>query len=193
MNFLFSLANFQLFSIIVFGGFFLGGYYFAFYDDGSALEKAISDVQTQTRQVEGDISKTQKEIENVKIFEREIKTQQKAVRYFLNYIPNSLTFTEIYTLVLQTAKSSGVNIEVKKDQQTEVQETEDTEYHALTVELKISGAFSQIVLFLSQLTTQKRILIVNNIDMRVERPSPLITADIELMAYRLQSSLSEKK
>ena len=191
MRILSDIANFQLTQIIVFGSLFLGAYYFSWYNDGSTLKKSIDDIQTNTQQVELQVNKKQGELENIKSFEKEVLAQEEDVKYFLNFIPSSLTFTDISTLLLREAKSSGVNVGLKKDEK--VDKEEDSEYQTLSVQLAINGSFSQILLFLSKLTQQRRMLIVENIDMIMNRQTQLIDAKLLVSAYRHDKKSKEKE
>ena len=130
------------------------------------------------------------QIQRVKLFEQEVSNHKKVIKFFLNYIPASLTFTEISSLVNKQALSSGVNIESKEDSQYDGQE-ENTEYDILNLKLKVSGSFSQIMFFLSKLTAQKRLLVVNKIDLSVLSENEQIMSDINLLAYRYQESVEE--
>ena len=190
MNILFDIARFRTIQIVVFGSFFMGIFYFTMYNDGSVLKKTIADVETNINQVEEQVNKTQKDLEDVGNFEKEILAQEEAVKYFLNFIPSSLTFTEVSTLLIKEAKSAGVNIEVKQDKRGHKQN--DSEYQTLDVQLTVNGAFAQILLFLSNLTNQKRIIIVNNIDMKVDRVTQLIGANLNISAYRYEKDKSSK-
>jgi len=185
LQLLINIANFQFIQILVFGSFFLGIYYFTVYDDGSALRKSIVEVQKKIEQVEQQVKRKQQELNEVKTFEQEILAQEEAVKYFLNFIPSSLTFTDVSALLINEAKSSGVNIEVKRDER--VDERDDSEYNTLNIQLTVNGAFSQILLFLSKLTDQKRIHVVKNINMRMNRQTQLVKVGRSILAYRYRS------
>ncbi len=191
MRLLFDLAHFGLIQIVVFGGFFLGVYYFTLYNDGSALQKSRADIQAGIQQTEAQVKKTQQELLDIKAFEKEVLNQEEDVKYLMNFIPSSLTFTDISDLLINEAKSSGVNIGLKRDESIDQKEGE--EYHTLNVKLSVNGSFSQILLFLSKLTNQKRILIVHDIDMRVNRQTRLIEADMSISAYRYKGDQEEEK
>ena len=191
MGFLMGLAQFQLAQIIVLGGFALGLFYFIGYDDGTLLRQSIQDVANQVKKVEGNIVQVNAEIENVKLFEVEVANNRRAIKFLLNYIPASLTFTEISYLVNKQAQSSGVNIESKEDAQ--ISDEEGAEYNTLNIKLQLSGSFSQIMFFLSKLTDQKRLLVVNRINMNISSESKKITSDINLLAYRYLKGLEENQ
>ena len=192
MGFLTGLAHFQLAQVIVLGGFALGLFYFIGYDDGTVLRQTIVDIKNQVTQVEGEAVKVQREIDEVKLFEQEVANNKKIIKFFLNYIPVSLTFTEISYLVNTQAQSSGVNIESKEDNQLEGDQ-EDTEYDILNIKLKVSGSFSQIMFFLSKLTDQERLLVVNRINLNISPESKQIMSDINLLAYRYKENIEEQE
>ena len=183
-----SLAHFQIAQIIVFGGFVLGVFYFTVYDDGSILRQSIVDVQNQIKKSEGEVAKVKAEIESVKLFEREVENHKKVIKFFLNYIPANLTFTEISSLVNKQALSSGVNIESKEDSE---QIEDQDEYDILNMKLKVSGSFSQIMFFLSKLTSQERLLVVNKIDLNISPESKQIMSNINLLAYRYKKDIDK--
>ena len=186
-----SLAHFQVAQIIVLGGFGLGVFYFTAYDDGTNLREVIADAQNQVKQTEKEVSKVRAEIDNVKLFELEVSNNKKVIKYFLNYIPASLTFTELSSLVNRQALSSGVNIESKEDNKEFNDETDQKEYDTLNLKLRVSGSFSQIMFFLSKLTEQKRLLVVNKIDLNLLSESKQIMSDINLLAYRYKGSIEK--
>ena len=78
----------------------------------------------------------------MRLFEQEVEHNKKVIKYFINYIPDSLTFAEISSLVNKEALFSGVNIESKEDSQYE-SGSEDTDYDVLNLKLRVSGSFSQ--------------------------------------------------
>lgn len=184
MRVLFDIAKLQIIQILIFGSVFLGIYYFTLYDDGSRLRQLILDVQSNIDTTETKVKKKEKELEDIKEFEREILAEEQVIKYFLNFIPESLTYTDLSSLLIKSAEFTGVNIEVKKDQK--VKKQKDSEYQTLQIQLAIDGSFSQIMLFLSKLTAQRRILVLKEIDMNIDQASRLIKANLNILAYRYQ-------
>ncbi|MGI9548437.1 MAG: type 4a pilus biogenesis protein PilO [Bdellovibrionales bacterium] len=180
MKFIVNIANFDFVQIIVFGCLLMGVYWMLIFNDGSELNKQISDTENQVQQLEASVIKKQKEIKSLEDFKKEVSLKEKTVSYFLNYIPNELSSIDIFALLNKEAKVTGVNIEDKQDQASLTQEA----YEILRIKLKVSGSFPQVVLFLSQLTKQKRILIVDNVSMRVAQDKRLIFADLDVFAFR---------
>jgi len=184
MNFIASFSRNTVLQIFVFGAFFMGLYYFSFYDDGAPLKKEIQNVRSQIQTAQTNISKAQGDLENKMIFKREVETDEKVVKDLLNYTPESLTFNEISIIITNEALTSGVNIDTKRDGR--VEDIPDTNYQTLEIEVNIISSFSQLMVFLSKLTEQKRVLIVQAIDIQVDEKTDLISAKLALLAYRYE-------
>lgn len=182
MTFLLSFANNSLIQIFVFGSFFLGLFYFSFYDDGTDLRNEIQDVRSQIQTMQGGIQKTKTEIENVLVFKAGLEKEEDLVKALLNYTPEKLLFNEISILLNNEALSSGVNIESRRD--GSVDDIPNTEYQALSLDIELTSSFSQLMIFLSKLTQQPRILIVESIDVKTYKTKDMVSTRIKLLAYR---------
>ena len=180
-----SFAYIPLSQVLVLGVFFTGVYYFSLYDDGSNLKKQIQDVETQVQTVEQNIAQAGKELRDLTLFKDEIQKQEQFIKAFINFIPSSLTFTDISVLVIQQARLAGVNISSKRDVQ--FKQYKDTDYEFLTMQLEVIGSFSQLMFFLSKLTEQKRILIVNEINISMAE-NKIVRANINLIAFRYKKA-----
>ncbi len=189
MRFLIDIANFNIMQIIVFGCLSMGAYYFFAFDDGSALKQSISNEQNKIQQLEVNIKKKRADFESLKNFKKEVSSKEEAVSLFLNYIPNELSSIDIFSLLNNEAKTTGINIEDKQDQPSVKKEP----YEILKIKLKVSGAFPQIVSFLSRLTGQKRMLIVDKIAMSVSANKKIILADLDIFAFRYSEKQTEEK
>ncbi|MBC6415305.1 MAG: type 4a pilus biogenesis protein PilO [Bdellovibrionales bacterium] len=182
MKVLLNLANHSIIQIFVFGAIFGGLYYFTFYDDGENLRKEIKQVQEEVKTTQDEIKKTEQELENALIFKKEIEFNEEMIQVFLDFVPSSLTFTDVSTLIIEQARLSGVNIESKRD--GSVEDISNYNYQTLNMEIEITGSFYQLMFFLSSLTKQKRMLIVNEIDIKLGENNILLSSTIKLLAYR---------
>ena len=189
MKILFNISNLSLAQIIVFGCLSMGGYYFFMYNDGSQLRQSISDAEGKSQQIDTGIKKKETELKNLKDFKKEVSLKEKSVNYFLNFIPNQLSSIDVFSLLNREAKDTGINIEDKKDQPSLREES----YEILRIKLKVSGAFPQVVLFLSRLTNQKRVLIVNNVSISVADNKKSILADLDIFAFRYHEKKEKEK
>lgn len=167
--------------VIVIGIFFTGVYYFVFFNNGDTLKQSIKEVNTQIQTAENNITKAQKEYKDLQLFKEEIEQQEEFVKAFIDFIPSSLTFTDISELVIEQASSAGININSKRDIQ--FQRFKDTDYEFLNIKLEITGSFSLLMLFLSKLTEQKRVLVVDEINISTT-DNQMVKSQINLIAFR---------
>ena len=185
MRFLIDIAQFQIVQVLVFGSLFLGVYYFTLYDDGSSKRRDIENIKKNIVQAKVELKKKTEELNDMKKFEKELLREEDLIKAFINFIPSSLTFTELSTLLINEARKAGVNVESKQDKGEE-SDKKEKEYNALKIELNINGAFSNIMRFLSRLTDQKRMFIVKNINMRIDQQETVVKAKLEVFAYRYE-------
>ena len=169
----------------------MGVYYFTFYDDGSWLKKQTTEVHTQIQAADRKIQKQKDEITRLLNYKKAVEQEARAIQYFLSYIPNEYTAIDIFRFLTREAKNAGINIEDKADQG--VQDGEF--YDALKVHVQVAGSYSQVLLFLSRLTAQKKILVVNNINLALtrEKDEEWINASMTVYAYRYKEKKEEEK
>ena len=191
IQFLSSIALMGFIQIITLGGFFTGIYYFTFFDDGSLLKKQTAEVHTQVQAADQKIKKQKDEITKLLNYKEAVEKEARAIQYFLSYIPNEYTAIDVFQFLTQEAKNAGINIEDKRDQGIQ----DGKFYDALKVHVRVAGSFSQVLLFLSRLTAQKKILVVNDITLALskEKDEEWINASLTVYAYRYKESKEEKK
>ncbi|MCY4512706.1 MAG: type 4a pilus biogenesis protein PilO [Bdellovibrionales bacterium] len=182
IQFLSNIALMGAVQIITLGGFFTGVYYFTFYNDGSLVKKQTAEVHTQIKAVDQKISKQKDEITRLVNYKKAVEKEARAIQYFLSYIPNEYTAIDVFHFLTREAKNAGINIEDKADQGMQDGEF----YNALKVHVRVAGSFSQVLLFLSRLTAQKKILVVNDINLSISsgEDDQWISASMTVYAYR---------
>ena len=187
-----NIALMGVMQIVVLGGFLLGMYYFTFYDDGTYLRKKTAEVQTQVKIADQKIQKQKEEVARLVNFQKSLEREARAIKYFLSYIPNEYTVIDVFHFLTQEAKSAGINIEDKSDRGVE----DGDIYDALKVNVKVAGSFSQVLLFLSRLTAQKKILVVKEINFTLvnsEGNQKRITANMTVYAYRYKEQKPDEE
>lgn len=189
MNFLNDISNLNFVQIVVFGGILTGGFYFTLYNDGSVLMKQIEAENKRFKKVEEKLRIKKEELKRLIQFEEDLKRDEKSIGVFLDYIPEKMTTFEMFRFITQEAKLSGVNIEDKTDHGVEEKEM----ISALKASLRVSGSFQQIVFFLSKLTAQKRILVVDKIQIKSVEKAQQVIASMDVYAYRYKIISPEKK
>ena len=180
MRIFYDLAGFGLAQIIIFGCFFMGGFYFFKYDDGSSLRQETVAVQENIKKMEVDIRSQEAELKKAEEFKEALAKEAQNVNYLLNYLPNELSPVDIFSILTKEARSTGVNIEDKRDSPLETGEYYDT----LKIHLTVKGSFSHVLSFMSQLTDQKWILVVNTVAMSEESKDGGLKANLDISAFR---------
>ena len=180
MKLLSDISNLSLVQIIVIGSILTGMFYFSFYNKGIALEKQIEEANLQLQGAEKSLKEKQEELDRLVQFKQDLEIDEKAIGVFLDYIPEEMTTVEMFRFITQEAKISGVNIEDKKDHGSEKKDM----VHSLKASLRVSGSFPQVVFFLSKLTAQKRILLVDQIKVENEADSQTVMASLDIYAFR---------
>ena len=148
------------------------------------MEKQIEEANLRFQGAEKSLKEKQEELNRLVQFEKDLAIDEKAIGVFLDYIPEKMTTVEMFRFITQEAKISGVNIEDKKDHGTEEKEM----VHSLKASLRVSGSFPQIVFFLSKLTAQKRILLVDQIKVENESNSQTVMASMDIYAFRYKEA-----
>lgn len=182
IQFLSNIATMGFIQINILGSFLTGVYYFTLYNDGSQLKKETTEIQTRIQAVDLKIKKQREEVTRLENYKKAIDREARAIQYFLSYIPNEYTAIDVFHFLTNEAKNAGINIEDKADQG--IQDGEF--YDALKVQVRVAGSFSQVLLFLSRLTAQKKILVVNNIQLSLlgGEDDHWISANMTVYAYR---------
>lgn len=189
MNFLNGISNLTIMQIFVFGSILTGGFYFSFYNNGAALKKQIQMEEAQLKKTGESLRIKKDELKRLIQFEEDLKRDEKSIGIFLDYIPEKMTTFEMFRFITQEAKISGVNIEDKTDHGVEEKEM----VFALKASLRVSGSFQQIVFFLSKLTAQKRILLVDHIRIEIIETSQQVMASMDIYAFRYKTNTPEKQ
>ena len=184
------LAYMGLVQIIMLGSFFTGVFYFSLYDNGSNINQKIKETKTKIEEVSASLSKEQANLKNAIEFKEKAERDGDLVQSFLNYLPNQQTAIDIFGFITKEAKVAGIDIMSKRDNGV----YEMKNYDALKVNLRVKGSFSQVLFFLSRLTHQKRIMVIENIDINIPNTSSKqIQASMNIYAYRYKVSSKEKE
>ena len=187
-----DIANLGILQILVFGVMLTGIFYFTLFNDGKHLIKETDKIKTGITSTEAKIKEKEKELETTKDFVKQVEQGEEAVRYFLSYIPKDITTIDLFSFLNKEAKATGVNIEDKSDRDV----LEVDVYEGLQAEIKITGSFSQTLLFLSNLTGQQQVIIVDEVNMSL-KDSGTVSTGVKLMAFRYneekQKRLQEEK
>ena len=190
MKFIQELAYFGMLQVLISGIFLSGIFYFTIFDKGGTILENIEAAKKEIATLEQASKKQEKELQETLAFKKSVEKNSHMVEKFLGYIPNKQSSIDVFTFLTKEAKESGVNIRSKRDEGV----FDMDNYDALKVKLSLSGSFSQILLFLSRLTAQKRIMIVEHIDITLPDDSVRkVQASMSIHAYRYKTQPAKEE
>ncbi len=177
-------------------------YYFmpGCYDSGEDLTKKIKQQKARIEQNIQDKKKVEKAIET---FNRFKETQQSLGSKFdrlVKYIPNDFDSFEQMNIISQEAKAAGASLLKLSD--AGMGERYEF-YEEILANVSLEGSYSQIVLFLANLTNTNKVMVLKTMDLSALRPDVSKASDIESLAtvkfdgifigYRYREPEAEKK
>lgn len=169
--------------MIFLSGFLSAGYYWSFYDNGEVLKTEIDTAGQNLKNSEKKLQDKKIELEETVIFDDSVKRLGKEIDIFLSYIPTHLTTRNLFEDITKLTKSSGVEIMQMRNSNRTV--SKNSLYDSIAVALSLEGDFSQILTFLSELTSLDKIITVNNVSIQPRgTESTKVKADMNLVGYR---------
>jgi len=176
-------------------------YYFAVYNDGSALETQISTTRQQIVTNQAEVETLNKAIMDAERFQQSKAALGAEMDKVLQAIPNSLTALELMRIMSNEAKSIGVEIrQINSPQGFRAQSDSKLFYEPVPIDIEISGTYNQIMLFLSNLTRLNKIITAKSLQLNVAQMRttgsgiPTLSLKASLNAYRYNSgSAGDKK
>lgn len=140
----------------------LAGFYYFFVFSTNNPAALISQNELEIAQFEGEIKKFDKEIAQAEKYKEEIKVLEKEISVKFSYVSENLTKSEILQDLSVEARQVGLSIESIGDTNRWKQ---DLSLEYLEVPTRVTGDFSQIMEFLSNLSREKKLIIVNKFQM----------------------------
>lgn len=155
LNRIFLLTNVQ---VLIGGLIFAALYYFAIYDDGSALDTQIvkvnSDINVETKK-KMDVDATLAEKSRM---EKSVVALSEQYAIVSKKLPSSLTSIEVNRSIDQYAKNSGVTIKGRRPGIATSREVVEE----VPVEVTIEGGYSEITHFMYLISSIERLTKVSN-------------------------------
>lgn len=159
MNIEQSLRELDIAKALVIGLSVAALYYFFVYNDGKAIEGQIANA---SRQIEANKTEKQKVLAAAEVVRRFQKTKEDLGTKFdalVKYIPEDYKASEQMKIISREAKSAGADI-VSLSQAGKGSKSKY--YEEMMVSVSLTGTYSQIVLFLSNLTKTDRVFLVKS-------------------------------
>jgi len=143
-------------------GFALVGFYWAIiYNDGKAIQAQISSVEVQIRNNIKEKMEIENSIVEAKKFSIEVDQWGEKMKKIFEYVPEKLNTLDLMKVVSNEAKASGTNI-VNIESRGSIKD-DDKAYEEISVTVGLTGSYSQLLLFLSNLTKVDKIITLKEI------------------------------
>ena len=164
MNALAKLGEMPLSRVIILSIVITGLYYLVGFDDGQKFRTSIAAYQGNLAEATSEITKLNKEIEEINLLKSEQDRDSERLNTLLAYIPEKLTKTELMRTLGNEAKTVGVSINSIRDPAGSAKRSEF--YEEIGIDVELTGSFAQLVLFLANLTKLNQILTVDSLDLK---------------------------
>lgn len=178
-------------------------YYFVMYDDGTSRETNIANLKTQITQQQAEIAKMNTVIANAEQIKELAKNMSENLELVKQAAPESFSGLELMKILSSEAKIVGANIVSLNDTNTQRVSAKDKEEIFLPVKVsaQLEGTFNQLMLFLSNLTKTKKIIISERMQLRLkdaqrassETASPILNFSGVFVAYKYNPEGEKKK
>ena len=147
-------------------------FFFVLGGDGS-LEKSLKPIRNKKVKLTKDIQEKEKIIKEAFEYQENIKKLGKAINKVIKYIPENMSSAKMMRSLTDSAKVSGVNIIDVSDKgrvrSKPGEAANEVLYDRIPVSIKLEGNFTQIMMFLSNLTKLDNIITVEELSINSNR------------------------
>lgn len=181
--------------IIILSSGLAGLYYITKYDDGGSIKNEISELEKQQDLVKKEIEGLKDELKSLNELDKAMNRMGGEINKFLQYIPNEMTSTMILNHLNQQAKVAGVDL---RDIVTHSNTEKEDFYEKLKVNVTVKGLFTQVLIFMSKLTSLNEIITVERFSMETINQKGYtpnfneIKMDMDIYGYRYTSAIIEE-
>ena len=141
----------------------VGIYWMVGYDDGTSLQTQIANLNNDLQKNEQEIKKVEQSIEAVKRFTLKMNALGDRFDKLVRYIPEEFTPSDQMKIISNEAKAAGTNIlKIKSGGKG----AKFQFYEELSVDVELQGSYTQIILFLSNLTKIDKVLVLKSMKMK---------------------------
>ncbi len=137
-------------------------YYVFKYDKGESVQSEINDLETQKQTAQQKVEELKGELNRLQDMDKAMNLMGDEINKFLKFIPDKVSSSMILNHLNEKARSSGVELEnIVNHRVSEKKEF----YEKLKVSVTVRGLFTQILIFLSKLTSLTEIITVESFTM----------------------------
>ena len=148
--------------VIILSGGVAGGYYIFKYDKGESIKTEINSLEEQQNKTKKSIGDLEVELKDLQKMDQAMNLMGDEINKFLEFIPDRVTSSMVLNYLNEEARSAGVELEhIVNHKVSEKKEF----YEKLKVSVTVRGLFTQILIFLSKLTSLREIITVESFNM----------------------------
>ena len=142
----------------------IAGFYWLFkYDNGKDIKESIAELEKNKVEVQEKLDSLALELKKLQELDKAMNLMTGEINKFLQFIPNKLTSSMILRHLTVQAKSAGVRLEdITHHSSSEKEEF----YEKIKTNVKVKGMFTQILVFLSKMTSLTEIITVDSFDIK---------------------------
>ncbi|GIL18049.1 MAG: hypothetical protein BroJett040_18000 [Oligoflexia bacterium] len=161
-----------------------GFYYFAFFNDGSAIDKRIEQLQTQLKQEEAKSKESDEALKEVDAARNSVGILNEQFKTAAQQLPSEIQPAEIIRSVNVVARSAGVVLKTTEPRQTK----RDDIVESMPLKVVIQGSFSELMMFLYYVSSMERIMRVTTFTIapppNEKIPTGEVIFDGEILSYK---------
>ena len=199
-----ALKNLTFGKAFAIGGALLIFYYFMMFDNGAGLELQIERVQGEIEKNNIELRIIKKAEEDAARYEEAMKTLGDDMAKVSRALPEELNSFDMLKIVTNEAKVTGLEIvRVAGTQSRSGQSPADAFYESIDVDAELAGQFGQVMLFLSNLTKQDKIITPQSMTITMSAAggisgaraasAPRLSMSTKLTGYRYLRPTGDKK
>ena len=149
------------------------------YDDGTDLTKKIKEANAQIQKNIEDKKRVQQAIETFKRFKETQANLGSKFDRLIKYIPNDFKTVEQMNIISSEAKAAGASLQSLTDAGMG---NRYQFYEEILVEVALTGSYSQLVLFLANLTNTNKVMVLKEMQLNAISVNLQEVQDLESLA-----------
>lgn len=185
-------ARLTMVRALILGIFLASLYYFFIFDAGTSQINAIAAAKADINIQKKHLEEVKQKLDRAHEYQRSAAEMGEALNKLLAYIPEGFRLQDFMKTVSEEAKAAGLNIIRVAENRNISQPQKRPDFEELAVSVELQGTFAQQMTFLSNLTKQKQIFVVQKFSMDKDQSSanhndaelPIVSFKGEIHAYR---------
>lgn len=191
-----QIAKISWSKVFLFGLIAGGLYWIVGFNDGKDLQTELANTKQQLIEAQKQLAATKEAVASADNFEREVKdTVDQFNRVVPELMPDKMSTADLMTIASDVSNKSGVKL-VKTEPRPGVDKTDF--YDTTRIAISLEGNFSQIVMFLSNLSRIPKLMTFDHVDVgyaegNTDLESPRLILNGIMVGYKYLKRGTEKK